>query len=234
MVRALLLLFFILFTISGKAQDENQSFSEALAMHLPKYTSNAQDAYRSNDVERAEFLFDSLVNNCLKGSYLDNFKVRSLNNRIFPFDDIKKPLYLITKASWVVPTKGEIPALNELAEKYHDKIDFVVLFWNDRKTTKQFAKQYHKSIKVLYVDELGNESNYVIKNLKHSLGVPTSFLLDDEKKIVDIRRNVAHPYGVKSDESFEINHKAFSEGISRLLIHDTTELSQHSPGGKLP
>ena len=234
MVRVLLFFFTILLTVSGKAQDENLYFSEALAMHLPKYDTKAQKAYRADDEERAKFLFDSLVNNCLKGSYLDNFKVKSLKNKVFPLDEIKKPLYLITNASWIVPTKGEIPALNELADKYHDRIDFVVLFWDDQKTAKALARQYHKSIKVLYVDELSNESNYVIRNLKHSLGVPTSFLLNEDKKIVDIRRSVAHPYGVKSEESFNINHKAFSEGISTLLIQDSSELSEHSPKTRLP
>ncbi len=234
MVRVLLFLFIVIFTLPGKAQDENLYFSEALAMYLPKYVSKAQEAYLDDNVQRAEFLFDSLVNNCLKGSYLDNFKVKNLRNKVIPLEKLKKPTYLITNASWIVPTKGEIPALNALAEKYQDKIDFVVLFWDKRNTAKDLAKQYHKSIKVYYVDELSNESNYVIRNLKHSLGVPTSFLLTEEKKIVDIKRSITHPYSVEKQKSFDLNHKAFSEGISQLLLQDSSELSEHSAEARLP
>lgn len=228
MARVLLFLFIISFPVSGIAQNENIFFSEAIAMHLPKYASKAQKAYRANDLKRADFLFDSLVNNCLKGKYLDNFKVRNLKNKVVSLENISKPLYLMTNASWLVPTEGEIPAFNELAAKHHDEIDFVVLFWDNRKTAKALSKHYHKSVKVFFVDELENESNYIVRNLKHSLGVPTSFLLDEDKKIVDIKRKVTHAYGLELEKSREINRQAFSEGISKLLILNSTELSEHS------
>ncbi|WP_424494206.1 TlpA family protein disulfide reductase [Salinimicrobium sp. GXAS 041] len=234
MVRVLLFLFIVILTLPGEAQDDDLYFSEALSMYLPKYVSKAQEAYLDDNVQRANFLFDSLVNNCLKGSYLDNFKVKNLKNKVIPLEKLDKPTYLITNASWIVPTKGEIPALNALAEKYQDKIDFVVIFWDKRKTARDLAKQYHKSVKVYFVDELSNESNYVIRNLKHSLGVPTSFLLTEEKKIVDIKRSITHPYAVAKNESFELNHKAFSEGISQLLLQDSSELSEHSAETRLP
>lgn len=234
MVRKLLLSFVLFFTISGSAQDENLYFSDALSMHLSKYDSGAKKAYGIDDVARAEFLFDSLVKHCLKGSYLDNFKVRDLNKKLVRLDNYSKPVYLVTKASWLVPTEGETPALNKLAEQYRDQIDFVVLFWDDYKTTRELAKKYHKAIKVLYVDESSNESNYVIRNMKHALGFPTAFLLSPEKKIVDIRRNVSHPYGITYERSYDLNHKAFFEGISLLLIDGTTQVSQTSDEGISP
>lgn len=234
MVRFLLVLNILFFTVSGKAQDENLSFSEALSIHLSKYDSKAQKAYRADDVERAEFLFDSLVKYCLKGSYLDNFVVRDLNKKQIRLDGFKKPVYLVTKASWLVPTDGEIPALNGLADQYKEQIDFVVLFWDNYNSAKELSKKYHKSINVLYVDELSNQSNYVIRNMKHALGFPTAFLLNPQKKIIDIRRNVSHPYGLAYDRSYDLNHKAFSEGISLLLIHDTSEVSQISTKGISP
>lgn len=233
MVKTLLCFFIFFIGVSGKAQDENLYFSEALAMHLPKYDSKAAKAYRTDDPDRAEFLFDSLIKNCLKGSYMDDFVVRDLKKKNIRITAFKKPVYLVTKASWLVPTEGEIPALNELAAKYHEKIDFVLLFWDDHNTAKNQAKKYHKSIAVLYVDELSNQSNYVIRKMKHSLGVPTSFLLDPEKQIVDIRRSVSHPYGLKSEHSYELNYKAFSEGISSLLLHDSSEVTEYKPKGSL-
>lgn len=235
MVRFLLVLSILLFfTVPGRSQDENLSFSEALAKHLSKYDSKASKAYRADNVARAEFLFDSLVKYCLKGSYLDNFVVRDLNKKQIRLDGFIKPVYLVTNASWLVPTEGEIPALNKLADQYEEQIEFVVLFWDTYSTTRQLSKRYHKSVKVLYVDELSNQSNYVIRNMKHALGFPTAFLLNPNKKIIDIRRNVSHPYGVAYERSYDLNHKAFSEGISLLLIHDTGELGQTSTKGISP
>src|SRR5690606_4721873 len=123
----------------------------------------ADKAYRTQNLERADFLFDSLVKYGLKGSRLDNFKVRDLKKRPVSLDEFKKLVYLTTYASWIVPTEGEIPALNKLAEKYSDQVDFVMLFWDNHSTTKDLAKKYHKKIKILYVDELKNNSPYVIK-----------------------------------------------------------------------
>ena len=225
MAKYLLCFLILIVTVSGKAQNENFYFSEAIATFLPKYDSKAKKAYRMEDIERAEFLFDSLVNYCLKGSFLDNFKVRDLQKKEVRLDAFKKPVYLLTKASWLVPSEGEIPALNELAKRHHDQIDFVLIFWDDHATTKELAKKYHKDIKILYVDEAGNESNYIIRKMKHSLGFPTSFLLNDDKRIVDIRRTVSHPFGMAFQRSYDLNFEAFSEGISLLLINSSTAVS---------
>lgn len=221
----LLLLFNILFVVASYGQEDQVFFSEAISTHLPKYKEKADKAYRLQRVERAEYLFDSLVNNCLKGSRLDDFQVKNLKKDPVRLDEFQKPVYLMTNASWVVSNKGEIPALNKLAEKYHEQVDFVVLFWDNRKTTKELAKQYNPNIKVLYVDELQNNSSYVIRTMKHSLGLPTTFLLDKDKKIIDIRRKVSHAYGIDFEKSFDLNFNSFSNAISLLLIDDSSQYS---------
>ena len=207
------------------AQQDELRFSEALSQHLAKYKKHADKAYRTDNLERADFLFDSLVNYCLKGSRLDNFKVKDLRKRSVYLDEFQKPLYLITYASWIAPTAGEIPALNKLAEKYHEQVDFVMLFWDNRSTTKELAKKYSSHITILYVDELQNNSPHVVKMMKHSLGFPTSFLLDKDKKILDIRRKVSHPFGIEFERSFDLNYDSFSNALSLLLIKDSSQYS---------
>ncbi|NJW55207.1 redoxin domain-containing protein, partial [Salinimicrobium sp. CDJ15-91] len=128
-------------------------------------------------------------------------------------DEFQKPVYLTTYASWIVPTEGEIPALNKLADKYGDQVDFVMLFWDSHSTTKELAKKYNKNITVLYVDEMKNDSPYVIKMMKHSLGFPTSFLLNKNKNIIDIRRKVSHPFGIEFEKSFDLNYDSFTSAI---------------------
>lgn len=216
-----LLFFIFLFGVSSYSQQDQLSFSEAIFSHLPKYKEHADKAYRYRNVERAEFLFDSLVDFSLKGSRLDNFKVQDLKKKDVYLEEFKKPVYLITYASWITPSEGEIPALNKLADTYYGQIDFVVLFWDNHTTASKLAKKYSKNIKILYVDELQNHSPYVIRMMKHSLGFPTSFLLDKDKNILDIRRKASHPYGIDFEISFDLNYTSFSKAISLLLIKDS-------------
>ena len=227
MSRLPLVLFFFL-SYSVYPQQESPTFSEAISNNLLKYKEKADKAYRQDNVLRAEFLFDSLVNNCLKGARLDNFKVKDLKNKQVDLNEFQKPVYLITNSSWIVPTEGEIPAINQLADKYHDQIDFVMLFWDNQKTAKELSQKYSKNIKILYVDELKNNSSYVVKNLKHSLGFPTSFLLDKEKQIIDIQRKVSHPYGMDFEHSLELNTRSFTKAISLLLIKDSNQYSDNT------
>lgn len=221
MVRLLPLLIILLYLsnpVFGQTEDARIFFSEALTAHLPKYEENAKNAYFQRDFEEGQRLFDSLIVHGLNGSYMDNFRFNSLNKKESWLYEFKKPMYLITYASWCITSEGEIPAINQLAEKYSDKIDFVILFWDDHKTTKQMSKSYNEHIKVLYVNELNNQDSYVISKLKHSLGLPTTFLIDGNKKILDIRRGVTHPYGKSFEESFDLNYNSIFDGIANHLL----------------
>ncbi|WP_029033759.1 TlpA family protein disulfide reductase [Salinimicrobium terrae] len=225
MQKFLLLILPFTFLFPSYAQEDQITFSEALTIHLPKYKKHADKAYRSKDVERANFLFDSLIDYNLKGSRMDNFKVNDLRKKSVHLNEFEKPVYLTTYASWIVPTEGEIPALNELAEKYGEQVDFVMLFWDNHSTTKRLAKKYSENITVLYVDEMNNNSPYVIKMMKHSLGLPTSFLLDRDKNILDIRRKVSHPFGIEFEKSFDLNYDSLSSALFLLLIEDSSQYS---------
>ena len=196
--------------------EQGALFSEAIGENIKKYIKNSQKAYAENDFERADFLFDSLINNVVNNSYLDNFKVKKINGRKVEFHDFEKPVFLMTYASWCTPGVGEIPALNQIAEKYSEVIDFVILFWDSKKKVKKVAGQYSKKIHILYVDENENTNGHVVETMKHSLGFPTSFFIDETKKIVDVRRGVLHPYNEKYSISFDLNYNAFLNGISLL------------------
>lgn len=225
MVRLLPLLIILLSLfnpIFGQSEETRVFFSEALTVHLPKYDQNAKAAYYQRDYEEGNRLFDSLIEHGLKGSYMDNFKFHNLSKKESSLYQFKKPMYLITYASWCITSEGEIPAVNQLAAKYSDKIDFVILFWDDHKTTKKMAKSYNDHIKVLYVNEMNNQDSYVISKLKHSLGLPTTFLIDGNKKILDIRRGITHPYGKSFEESFDMNYNSIFDGIANHLLEDNT------------
>ncbi len=231
MVRKLLLIFLIFIVQNTFSQEKEETllFSEAITMHLPKYEIKAKAAYQKRNFERATDLFDSLVDHHLKGSLMDNFKFNRLNSSEISLYNFKKPVYFITYASWCVKTKGEIPVLNELASKYRDKIDFVVLFWDDQKTTKRAARDYNKYITVLYVDEMDNKDAFVISKLKHSLGLPTTFLLDGTKKILDIRRGVSHSFQTSLEESIDANYNSIYDAIANHLLNAKNNPSSQEP-----
>ncbi len=212
-----LLYLFLLLSISAQSQIEHGiPFSEAIGKNIKKYTKKSQKAYAEEDFEYAEFLFDSLINNVVNGSYLDNFKVRRVSGKKITLYKFEKPIFLMTYASWCTPGVGEIPALNEIAQKHHKDIDFVVLFWDSKENVRKTSHAYSKKINIVYVDEQENTNDHIVEIMKHSLGFPTSFFINENKQILDVRRGVLHPYKEKYEISFELNYSSFLNGISLL------------------
>lgn len=213
-----ILLLILLISFSTLAQDlgSHKLFSKEIGRNIKKYRQKSQEAYADKDFERAEFLFDSLIKNVVNNSYMDDFKVRKLSGRKVRFYEFKKPVFLMTYASWCTPGVGEIPALNEIASKYHKEIDFIVLFWDSRNKVKEATRDYSNKFTILYVDEIENTQNFIVQTMKHSLGFPTTFFIDKNKKIIDVRRGVLHPYNEEFNVSYNLNYNAFANGIALL------------------
>ncbi len=213
-----LLFLFLLVSMTALSQDKEPKvlFSKVVGENIKSYTHKSQDAYIKGEYERAKFLFDSLINNVINGSYLDNFKVKKLSGRKIALDHFKKPVVLMTYASWRAPGKGEIPALNDIANQYHKEIDFVILFWDSKKKVRKASKYYNRKITILYIDEKENIHDHIIERMKHSVGFPTSFFIDEDKRIIDVRRGVLHHYDEEYEVSFELNHSSFLKGIELL------------------
>lgn len=217
MSRKLLFLFFII-SFSVQSQDivYGNLLSQTIGNNIKQYRQKSQRAYADQDFERADELFNSFINDVVNGSVLDNFKVRKLSGKTLEFYDFEKPVFLMTYASWCTPGVGEIPALNEIANEHYKDVDFVVLYWDNKKKVRKIANEYSKKIKVVYVDELKYTNNTIIETLKHTLGFPTSFFVDANKKILDVRRGALHHYNEKYAVSFELNYTSFLNGISLL------------------
>ncbi|MGB3343859.1 MAG: redoxin domain-containing protein [Aequorivita sp.] len=216
-----LLYLIILISISAQSQIEPRILlSEAIAKNIKTYVQKSQKAYALHDFDHAEFLFDSLINNVVNGSYMDNFHIRKRGGKKIEMKKFKKPIFLMTYASWCAPGIGEIPALNKIAEKHYKDVDFIILFWDSKENVQKSSKNYSRRINVVYVDEKENTHNHIVQTLKHSLGFPTSFFIDKNKKIVDVRRGALHPYNEKYEVSFELNYTSFLNGISLLKTLD--------------
>lgn len=222
-----LLLVFLLIGPIVFSQDELQKktfFTEALYYNLDEYNKKADLAYRLNDYDKAKELFENFTSTHLEGAYMDDFKFQNLKKKEVSLYNFNNPVFLITYASWCIPSKGEIPALNELAKEYKGKIDFVVLFWDEHKKVKELADKFSSNISVVYVDERQNNGAYVVKQLKHSLGLPTCFLLSEDKKIMDIRRSVFPPLQTEEETAFRENYIALETSISKNLTNTYDEI----------
>lgn len=218
MGKVLLTLFLVLTYLPLHAQLEEPGpyLSQAIGKNIRKYRIKARKAVIRKDEERAQFLFDSLVDHVVIGSKLDNFKVRRFPRKKVELHDYEKPIYLITYATWCVPGVGEFPALNDIVDDNHEEIDFIMLFWGSKKKIRQIKKELSRNITLLYVDEKENRNDFVIRAMKHSLGFPTTFLIDEKKTILDVRRTFFHHYGEEYSSSYNSHYQSYISGVSLL------------------
>jgi len=165
-----MLFIMVSFIALSQENEPKKLFSQAIGKNIRKYRQESRQAYARKDLERAEFLFDSLVNNVINGTYLDNFKVRKFSGRRIELYKFEKPTYLITYASWCVPGVGEIPAFNDIADRYYNEIDFIILFWGSKKKIRKIKRKFSRKVNILYVDEKENKYDFAIRTMKHSLG----------------------------------------------------------------
>lgn len=222
-VLPLIVAFAFIFTEDSYSQqsidiNEKTYFSVAIDMNIQYYNQKAEQAFFDQDMERVEALFDSIVENVVKGTYLDNFSVNEYRSRKVSFHSYEKPIFLITYSDWYPFAPGEIAALNQIAAKHHRQIDFLVLFFNSRSRVRKYASKFNNRIHLLYADERSNKFDRIIKSMKHSFGVPTVFYIDKDKKFLDVGRMPVHHYLDEFEKSFHSKYNYFLNGISVFKI----------------
>lgn len=204
-----------------KLPERKTYFSEQIYLYHQEYTYKAKRAYKIGKEEEAEELYQELLEKFLIGSYMDNFSANCLNKNKCCIDDYERPMVLMTYASWKVPSNGEVPALNAIAKKYQKKVDFVVLFWDKKEDVRKVTKKYNRHIHIIYVDELKNRDAHIVKMLKHSIGLPTSFLIASDKKIIDIQHNPQQKLSTPKKEAAENSLQELEQFIEQLFAYET-------------
>lgn len=194
--------------------DQSVSFSDAIKAHLKKYNTQSDIVFEKGDIAKGQALFDSLVQNYLVGSRFNDFSLKSVNSGKIKLSKLKKPVFIITYASWCVMDRGEIAALNKLSRKYAKDVKFIVLFWDKKSEAKKFGRKFSGSIEVCYANESYRNDAKIVATLKHTLGFPTSYFLNSNLEVVDIKRG-----GIKVAprtpyrESFAQNYNLFNERL---------------------
>lgn len=216
---------FVFLSISVFSQNEERLdsilFSEMLAIHHSDFQKKSTLDFHRGNFEASEEYFSSFVDLKLKGTILDNFKVYSFDQKVNSIYDIKKPIYLMSYASWCIPSNGEIEALDKLVEENSNWMDFVLILWDKKEDAMKFSKQFHRDIRVLYVNELYNTETKTIKMLKHKLGVPVSLTISGDKTVLNIRKNTqVHP-SVDVDVATLACYEDISEDILLLQKYES-------------
>ncbi len=214
-------------SFSGFCQGDNDSFAKIIKTHLKKYNIQSDLAFENKDIQKGQILFDSLVSNHLIGTYFEDYSLKSFEKRKIKLSSFNKPVFILTYASWCIPSKGEIPALNKLAQKYAKDVKFVILFWDKKYNVKKIARKFNHNIAVCYAHETYKNDANVVSHLKHTLGFPTSYFLDQNLRVVNIKRGGAQPE-TKSTyvKAYTMNYNAFREGLGSLLIEKNISTEQ--------
>ena len=195
-------------------------FSDAIKANINIYNKASNRAFRKKDFAEGQRLFDSLVQYKLVGTQFDDFTIKGYRSKSIKLNQIKKPIFIITYASWCVIGKGEIPALNKLAKEHQDDIQFIVLFWDKKSSIKGLAQEFCSDIKICYANEYYDKDYRLVATIKHTLGFPTSFFIDENKKVVSIKR-IANKFKPRTSFKSAVvqNYENFNKNILESLLN---------------
>ncbi len=229
-MRLILLFFFIVsvpfesyaqqdINLQGELAGQTIFFSDAIKAHIRKYNIQSDIAYENSDLAKGQALFDSLVQNYLVGSRFNDFSLKSVGSKKIKLSKINKPVFIITYASWCVMNKGEIAALNKLSRKYDKDIQFIVLFWDKKSEAKKIGRRFNSNIDVCYANESYRNDAKIVSTLKHTLGFPTSYFLNSNLDVVDIKRGgIQTVPKMPFRDSMALNYDLFNSRLSEFLL----------------
>lgn len=205
------------------AQENSEKFSEVLEYNIGAYISASNKAYVEKNEIEGRRLFDSLVTYKLIGTHFDDFTVKNLSSKKITLNKLKKPVFIITYASWCLINKGDIPAINKLSEEQNGNLQILIFFWGNKNNLEKTARLFNKKIQICYTDRAENYE--LVKRLKNSLGFPTSYFIDANQKVVSINR-VTNPYmdNVSLEEATQKSYEKFTSMIQSEAIKNNSSV----------
>ena len=181
----------------------------------------AQKTYYNNAVNSCTGSTSAELIECIKGTYLLDYDFKTIEGNLISTSKIKKPIVVIAAATWSGPFWGGMPALNEFVEKNHDKIEFIMIFWDKEDKIKRFTGKINENIALIPARESDKveRGNLDISGFVHKLNdYPTAYLIDKNKKFLDVIRGAASPSKtMKWDEVTKVNLANLNKAMSPLL-----------------
>lgn len=220
----------VLCALAGYGQDETKgrkTFS-SIQPQLARYRALVEKAWEDKDEQLARAYADS-VKHSIIGSYTDNHIFTTLTKQQIELERIKKPVMLITSATWCGPCMFEIPALNKVAEEYAGKVEFVVLFQDmEGEKLLKTAKKYGKQILVVPSQEQSEGVSVLsVSGFRHITGFPTNYLINGQNKIINYSQGAFMPMTYIDESGKEVtmtgeeanakNYQKLKEEVEFLL-----------------
>lgn len=137
---------------------------------------------------------ENIINMCLVGSYLLNYDFKTVNGELISTDKIKTPIVIIAVSTRCAPCWAMVPALNEISEKYKNKVEFLMLFLDEKGGIDRMAKKLKGDVKLIPpTKKFENKSYTESYGFIHKLDYPTTYLIDKHKKFINIKRGAVVP-----------------------------------------
>lgn len=136
---------------------------------------------------------ENMINKCIIGSYLLNYDFKTVTDELVSTDKIKKPIVLIAASTRSAPCWGDIPAINKMVEKYSDKVEFLMIFRDDKKGIERMAKKLDGKVKLIPSTKQLENGFVESFGFIHKLDYPTTYLISKNKQFLNVRRGAAVP-----------------------------------------
>lgn len=149
------------------------------------YEKCLQDIKTLYDVNKTDSLSQILI-----GCQLKEYSWIDLEEKVIRLGENGKPIYLQATASWCKPCKAMIPVVNDLAAKYGDRIDFLLITFDRDEKAIKYKEQLHKNIRLIpsTTETNPNGINKIIAtDFIHIFPFPTIYYLDQNRIIKDIQ-----------------------------------------------
>lgn len=207
----------------SSVKSDRKLFKDSKQLIL-KYRKDSKSHLDKKDLKKAAQYADS-IRLAIVDSYVDNYDFISISGITYSTNKRKKPLFLQVTASWCAPCRAEIPALNMIAEKYSDKVDFVLLFWDDKENLLKFKDRFNT--KIVLIPSEKSSHNYTETNISgfnHVMGFPTNYLIDMTNKIINYTEGGSIPNSNSKDNPYftdeatdKLNYERLEAEVKLLL-----------------
>jgi len=204
---------------------EKKLFSETES-RIKKYREDSQKYWDKNDSENALKYGDS-IKSLILNSYIRDYEFKTVNSTNYNTAERKKPLFLQVTASWCAPCKFEVPTLNKIVEKYSDKVDFVLLFWDTQAELEKLAPDYNKDIVLIPSQEKQSEATTIdISGFRHIMGFPTNYLITTDNEIINFSQGAMIPttFTDQNGKEITITEEEANKGNYERLETEIKEL----------
>lgn len=140
----------------------------------------------------------------------DNFVFTTSENKKLDLKEYNIPIVIIATASWCAPCESLVPAINEISEKYDNKVKFIMITHDVGEKAENYSSKFNNTVSVIPSLEKKNSMKPIkleVGKFKHILTFPTIYFLNSEKKIVEIQTGAFKP------ESYFVNGKIDPKAI---------------------